>query len=112
MDRSGVTLGALAGLLGISCCVAPTVLALLGLSSVSFAISLGTTLYGRYGWFFRGAAVVLAALGVTHMLRRRQACSLRGAAGQWRLLLTVALAMAAVYGALYCLTTWLARLAA
>lgn len=45
MDRTGLRLGALAGLVGIACCVSPVVLVLLGLASVSFAISLGNTLY-------------------------------------------------------------------
>ena len=53
IDRSGLTLGSLAGLIGISCCVAPTILALLGLISASVAIGLGTTLYWEYGWYFR-----------------------------------------------------------
>ncbi len=111
MDRSGLKLGLLAGLAGISCCVGPTVLALLGLSSVSFAISLSNTLYYHYGWYFRGAALVLAAAGVIYFLRRRKSCTLRGAREQWRLLLTVVTAMVAVYAGLYWLTTWLARAA-
>lgn len=111
MDRAGLKLGALAGLVGISCCVSPAVLALLGLSSVSFAISLGNTLYYQYGWYFRGAAILLAAVGVFWMLRGRKACSLRGARAQWRLLLTVVLAMVVIYAALYWFTSYLARAA-
>lgn len=64
MDRSGLTLGILAGLLGIACCVSPVVLVVLGLSTVSFAISLGNTLYYEYGWYFRGAALLLAIVGI------------------------------------------------
>ncbi len=131
MDRSGLRVGIVAGLAGISCCVGPTVLALLGLSSVSFAISLGNTLYYQYGWYFRGAALVLAAAGVVSLLRKRKSCTLRGAREQWRLLVTVGksctlrgareqwrllvtvvAAMVVVYVGLYWLTTWLARAAA
>ena len=111
LDRAGLALGSLAGLVGISCCVTPTVLALLGLSSVSFALSLGTTLYERYGWYFRGAAIVFALAGVTSVLRRRNACSLRGAGAQWRLSVTVAISMIVVYVVLYGVTTWLAQFA-
>ena len=111
MDRSGLTLGIVAGLIGISCCVGPTVLALLGLSSVSFAISLSNTLYYEYGWYFRGAAVVLGALGVIGLLRARKSCTLRGTRQQWRLFLTVAATMVVVYVALAWLTTWLGRAA-
>lgn len=109
MDRAGLTLGALAGLVGIACCVSPVVLVLLGLSSVSFAISLGNTLYYEYGWYFRGAALLLAAGGVVAILRRRRSCTLRGARAQWRLLISVVLLMVAVYAALYGLTAYLAR---
>jgi len=111
MDRVGLKLGVVAGLVGIACCVTPTVLALLGLSTVSFAISLGNTLYYGYGWYFRGAAVLLAAAGVFGILRSRKSCSLRGARAQWRLLLTVLSAMAVVYAALYWFTAYLARAA-
>jgi hypothetical protein len=109
MDRAGWKLGALAGLVGMACCVSQVVLVLLGLSSVSFAISLGNTLYYRYGWYLRGAALFLAATGVVAMLRSRRACSLRGARVQWRLLVTVGLTMLVVYAALYGVTAYLAR---
>lgn len=111
LDRKGLVLGVIAGLVGISCCVMPTVLALLGLASMSFAISLGNTLYYTYGWWFRGAALALAIVGVVLQLRTRKACTLRGARSQWALFATVAVAMVAVYVALYCLTSWFARAA-
>jgi len=117
MDRAGLKIGLLAGLVGISCCVSPVVMVLLGLASVSFAISLGNTLYYQYGWYFRAAALALATAGVIGILRGRNACTLRGrnactlrgARAQWRLFLTVALAMATVYVFLYWLTSYLAR---
>ena len=109
MDRAGLKIGLLAGLIGISCCVSPVAMVLLGFASVSFAISLGNTLYYQYGWYFRGAALVLAAAGVIGILRGRNACTLRGARAQWRLLLTVVVAMVAMYLSLYWLTSYLAR---
>jgi hypothetical protein len=111
MDRSGLKLGVVAGLVGIACCVGPTVLALLGLASVSFAVSLSNTLYYEYGWYFRGAAVLIGALGVIGLLRGRKSCTLRAAREQWRLILTVAATMVVAYVALYWLTTWLGRAA-
>lgn len=111
VDRSGLVVASLAGLIGIGCCAGPTVLALLGLISVSFAVSLGNTLYSEYGWYFRGAALLFAAVGVVAILRRRRSCSLAGARGQWRLLITVTLGMVVVYVGLYWLTTLLARTA-
>jgi hypothetical protein len=112
MDRVGAGLGALAGLVGISCCVLPTVLAAIGLSSVSFALSLGTTLYYGYGWYFRAAALAFAVLATLAVLQRRRACTLPGARGQLPLFVSVGVAMIVVYAVLYALTAWLARLAA
>lgn len=109
MDRAGLKLGVLAGLVGIACCVSPVVMVLLGLSSVSFAISLGDTLYYQYGWYFRGAALVLAGGGAIGILRGRNACTLRGARAQRRLLLTVVVTMVAVYVLLSALTSVLGR---
>jgi len=111
MDRAGLKLGVVAGVAGISCCVGPTVLALLGLSSVSFAISLGNSLYDQYGWYFRAAALILAAAGVLGLLRSRKSCTLRGAREQWRLFLTVATTMVLTYVGLYWVTAWLGRAA-
>lgn len=112
MDRAGLKLGVLAGVVGIACCVSPVVLVLLGLSSVSFAISLGNTLYNEYGWYFRGVALLLVTGGVVGILRARRSCTLRGARAQSRLLITVVLVMLLVYAALYWLTAYLARAAA
>ena len=112
MDRAGWTVGALAGLVGMGCCVTPVVLVLFGLSSVSFAISLGNTLYYGYGWYFRAAALAFAVLATLALLRRRGTCTLRSARSQVPLFVSVGVAMIVVYAVLYALTAWLARLAA
>jgi len=110
-ERGGVLVGALAGLVGIACCVTPAALVLLGLGTVSFAISLGNTLYDEYGWYFRLAGLVVAAAGIIVVLRARKSCSLRGVRQQRRLIGVVAVTMVLVYAALYWFTTWLAGLA-
>lgn len=105
----GIAIGATAGLVGILCCVSPVVLVFLGLSSVSFAISLGNTLYYQYGWYFRGAAFLTAAVGIYLHLKGQRACSVEGLRARWKTLAAVAMSMVAVYLALYYLTTWLGR---
>jgi hypothetical protein len=112
IDRVGVGLGGLAGLVGISCCVLPTILAATGLSSVAFAISLGAKLYYGYGSYFRAAALAFAVLATFAVLRRRGTCTLRSARSQVPLFVSVGVAMIIVYAALYAVTAWLARLAA
>src|SRR5579859_5265231 len=47
---------ALAVVIATLCCLTPVVLVLLGLASISTALSLDDTLYGHYGWVFRLAA--------------------------------------------------------
>jgi hypothetical protein len=59
------------------CCLSPVVLVLLGLSSVSFAASLGDTLYGDYKWVFRGVGLLLLLVTLVFYFRRRKGiCSL------------------------------------
>lgn len=57
-------------LLASLCCVSPIVLILLGLSTVSFASSLGDTLYGTYKWIFRSVGIIALLLSLAVYLRR------------------------------------------
>lgn len=91
------------------CCVSPVVMVLLGLSTVSFAISLANTLYYQYGWYFRGAALLMATAGMVWHLRRQRACSVEGLRASWKMLAAVVVSMVAVYVGLYYVTTWLGR---
>jgi hypothetical protein len=112
VDRLPVwRMGLTGGLVGILCCVGPTVLALLGIVSAGTAFAWATTLYNNYAWWFRlGGLAVLAAL-VWVSLRRRNQCSVAGVR-QWRWRLLAVLGVAAgTYVALYAMTTWLGTLA-
>jgi len=107
----GIRLGLLSGLVGMLCCVTPAVLVLFGLTTASAAVSLGTRWYAKYAWTLRGIALVLAGAGIMLHLRRRNACSLRGARANLRLIVTTAVVGVLVYGAFYWFTTWLESLA-
>ena len=50
--RPGVLMGLVSGFTGITCCVSPVVLALLGIATTAEAVSLGDTLYYTYGLVF------------------------------------------------------------
>ena len=104
-------MGLTGGLVGILCCVGPTVLALLGLVSAGTAFAWATNLYDNHAWWFRlGGLVVLVGL-VWWSLRRRNQCSLAGVRRwRWRLLAVLAVAVG-TYVALYWLTTWLGTFA-
>lgn len=59
------------GLVGLVCCVGPTVLALLGVVSGATALAWGNELYDGYAWWFRLAGLVTLAVLVVVALRRR-----------------------------------------
>lgn len=104
---AGLGIGALGGLVGISCCVSPVVLYLVGLASATEAVGLGNRLYGEYAWYFRGGGLLVGGAAVALYLRRRGQCDLRGARTEWRTIATAAAVGVVTYGALYALTTWL-----
>lgn len=54
------------------CCLAPVIIVLFGLGSVSLAASLADTLYGDYKWVFRGVGLILLALAFVWYLRREK----------------------------------------
>lgn len=104
-------IGLAGGVVGILCCVGPTVLALLGIVSAGTAFAWATALYGNYAWWFRLAGLALLALLVWLALRRRNQCSVAGVRRwRWRILGLVAVAVA-TYLVLYGLTTWLGTVA-
>lgn len=97
----------MAGLTGLTCCVGPTVLALVGLVSAGTAFNWANDLYDGYAWLFRLGGLLLLVLLIAWSLRRRNQCSLRGARSNWRGLV-LALAVAVVtYAVLDAVTTWL-----
>lgn len=104
-------IGLTGGVVGILCCVGPTVLALLGIVSAGTAFVWATGLYDDYAWWFRLGGLAVLALLVWLSLRRRDQCSLAGMRRwRWRLLGVLGIAVATYLG-LYALTTWLGTFA-
>lgn len=106
--KKGVLIGFLSGMAAISCCVSPVVLVLLGVASAAEAVSLGNTLYYAYGWAFRGAGVLVAAVAVFFYLRKRGSCSLSGARKYRNTLVTLVVTGGSTYLALFWLIRYLA----
>ncbi|ORB53542.1 hypothetical protein BST40_08035 [Mycobacterium persicum] len=105
--RIGIT----GGLVGILCCVGPTVLAMFGIISGATALVWANNLYGNYAWWFRLSGLGVLALLVWIALRRRNQCSLGGIRRlRWRLATTLGIAVG-TYAVLYAVTTWLERFA-
>jgi hypothetical protein len=104
-------IGVAGGLVGILCCVGPTVLALLGIISAATAFAWATDLYDNYAWWFRLGGLAVLVVLVWWSLRRRNQCSVAGVRRRrWRLLGVLAVAVG-TYVVLYGLTTWLGTFA-
>lgn len=54
------------------CCLAPIIVVIFGLGTLTFAASLANTLYGRFRWAFRAAGLVLLGLSIFFYLRRER----------------------------------------
>ena len=105
--KRGLLVGLASGLVAITCCVSPVVLALLGVATAAEAVTLGDTLYYTYGWYFRAAGLAVAALAVILFLRGRGVCNVRGAYQYRRMLIVLVASGAATYAALFWFTKYL-----
>jgi hypothetical protein len=103
-------IGALGGILGMTCCVGPAVLALMGIVSATTAYGWAENLYGNYAWWFRGGGLVMMVALLLASLRRQGQCSLAGIRRLRARLVTVLATAVATYGLLYLATTWLGYL--
>ncbi|MCV6986929.1 hypothetical protein H7H78_16365 [Mycobacterium shinjukuense] len=105
--RIGIT----GGVVGMLCCVGPTILALLGIVTAATAFAWANDLYDNYAWWFRAGGLAVLALLVWMVLRRRNQCSINAIRRlRWRLVTVLAIAVG-TYGVLYAVTTWLGTFA-
>jgi len=58
------------------CCIAPIVLVLLGISTLTFAISLTDLLDVQYRWLFILVAIIVFVIGLVIYFRKRGICTL------------------------------------
>lgn len=103
VGRIGVT----SGVVGILCCVGPTILALFGIISAATAFAWANNLYGNYAWWFRlgGLAVLVTLTWLS--LRRRDQCNIDGIRRSRKRIVAVAAIAVGTYAVLYAATTWL-----
>lgn len=109
--RRSVVLGAIAGLIGIGCCVYPVALVLLGLSSAVAAVDLGNFLFEEWGWAFRAAGAAFALAALWTQRRRARACPVDARPTLARNALWIAATALVTYVVMYGVTTWLRTLA-
>lgn len=109
--RRSVVLGAIAGLIGIGCCVYPVALVLFGLSSAVAAVDLANVLFHEWGWAFKSTGVAFALAALWIQRRRARTCQVDARPRLARNALWIAAAGVATYAAFYGFTTWLGSLA-
>ena len=91
-DRKGVlTISSIAGVIGGLGCLAPIVLVLFGLATISVAADLGNFLYGEHHWAFRVSALGFLVAGLAVYFRKRGICTLDQAKRQRNRILNVSL---------------------
>lgn len=105
----GIRLGLLAGTLGIGCCVAPVVLVLLGISSATAAVALGTHLYRSWGWAFKLAGLLLAMAAMAIQYRRAKTCPADRRPNLRHMGVWLGVTAVITYAGLYVLTTILGK---
>lgn len=99
-------IGIIRGLVGMLCCVGPTILALVGIISAATAFAWANDLYDNYAWWFRVSGLAVLAILVWWALRHRNRCSVNAIRRlRWRLMAVLAIAVG-TYGVLSAVTTW------
>lgn len=105
-DRLHRRIGIISGLVGMLCCVGPTILALVGIISAATAFAWANDLYDNYAWWFRVSGLAVLAILVWWALRHRNRCSVNAIRRlRWRLMAVLAIAVG-TYGVLSAVTTW------
>jgi hypothetical protein len=73
------------------CCLAPILMVLFGVASISAAASFGNILYGGYRWVFRGFALVCLIVALVVYFRRQGVCTIDQAKRQRNRILNLTL---------------------
>ena len=102
-------LGAVAGAIGLGCCIYPVVLVLLGLSMASAALDLGNRLFTEWGWAFKLSGIAFAAGALWAQHRRARTCPVDASPRLGRNAAAIAVVALLTYGTLYGVTTWLGQ---
>ncbi len=84
------------------CCLAPVIVVLFGLGSVSFAISLYGITYGTYGWVFVFAGVILIGISlILYFRRQRGICTLNEARQRQREIVNISITVFSIAAIAY-----------
>ncbi|RMD58113.1 hypothetical protein D6825_01990 [Candidatus Woesearchaeota archaeon] len=99
-DKKPLIFGIIAGGIASLCCVGPVILVGLGLSSVSFALSIG-----QYTWLFTTIGTLFLITTLLAYYKKKNCCTTSGLRKQWKQILATFLIMV---GILILVKFWLA----
>ena len=98
--------GGIAGFIASLCCVGPIILVLLGVGSVSTALSLG-----KFTWLFTTIALLFFGVAIFLYLKKKKCCNIKGIKQQWKIMLVSFLVLVIFLIILkYWLAPWLATI--
>ena len=105
-DKTPLIMGAIAGLIASLCCLGPILLVLFGLSSISFALSIG-----QYTWLFFSLGTIFFITAFIVYLSKKKSCSISGIRHHWKTILVAFVIMVLILLIIkYWLATYLAQL--
>lgn len=103
-DKKLIVAGGFAGVLGALCCIGPVIIVLLGLGSISTALTIG-----RYSWLFTAFALIFFGAAAYLHLKKKDSCSADGLKQNWK---TIVVSFALLIILLISIKYWIAPLLA
>jgi len=104
-DNKPLLFGIGAGFIASLCCLGPVILVALGLSSVSFALSIG-----KYTWFFFSLGAIFLVFSLVLYYRKKKCYGVSEIKQHWKQILLAFIIMAAILIIIkYWLATYLAE---
>lgn len=105
-DRKPLLFGVAGGFIASLCCLGPVLLVGLGLSGVSFALSIG-----KYTWLFLTLGTIFLLTSMFFYYRKKQCCNTTSIKQHWKQILIAFVIMVGVLVIIkYWLATYLAQL--
>ena len=106
-DKTWLSIGVITGTIALLCCISPIILVLLGLSTVTAAIALGTNLFDNYKLYFISVSIIFMVTAILFYLKKKNQCSISGLRKNINKILITFIVAVFIYILWYILTSWL-----
>ncbi len=81
-DKTLLYAGGIGAFIASLCCLGPVIIVLLGLGSISTALTIGT-----YSWLFTSLAIIFFVLAITLYLKKKKCCNVNGMQRHWKIII-------------------------